>query len=97
MQAVFLPYYSRDYRKINTILRTYRLTGFTAIAFMCDLIALHFCLFVANRKRSSFNRLLGKVKPFTATFIELKNSKSLTGFFCRIDFIHIWIFFKKLL
>ena len=92
MQTIDLPYDSRGYREINTILWASCFAAFTANTFLCDEIALFFFFRIPNGKGGPLNRFSGKIKPFAASFVKLKNCKDLARFFSGIDFVHIWIF-----
>ena len=62
---------------------------------VCDKITLLHFLCAAKSKAGTLNRLFGQVKPFSAAFIDDKDSQCASGCRIRVDLVHIGILFKQ--
>lgn len=95
MQAIFLLNDRRFRRNIDTLLRTFGIAELAADTGVCDKITLLHFLCAAKSKAGTLNRLFGQVKPFSAAFIDDKDSQCASGCRIRVDLVHIGILFKQ--
>ena len=79
MQAIFLLNDRRFRRNIDALLRTFGIAELAADTGVCDKITLLHFLCAAKSKAGTLNRLFGQVKPFSAAFIDDKDSQCASG------------------
>ena len=96
MQAVFLLYDYGLCRNVNALLRAFGIAQLAADAFVCNKVAVFLCPRPTEGKTGAFNRLLGKVKPFSCPLVNLENRQGAAGAHIGINLLHIGIFAEQI-
>ena len=95
MQAVFLLYDRGLCRNVNALLGALGIAQLAADTFIRYKVTCFPCLRPAKRKAGAFNRLPGKVKPFSRPLVNFEYGEGTAGAHIRIYFFHIRIFAKQ--